>query len=73
MTSAAIYKWGAGIAGGLLAFAGNFVWSEVAAHGSAIDKLQAEKQSDHDLLQEVRQDVKEIRDSIRRVEGSLGR
>ena len=71
MKTVAIYKWGAGIAGALLAAAGNYVWSEVATHGSDLNTLKAERQTDHELLQEVRQDVKEIRDSIRRVEGSL--
>lgn len=70
MNAAAIYKWGAGVAGALLAAAANFMWSEVQSHGADLQTIKAERASDHELLQEVRGDVKEIRDAVRRMEGA---
>lgn len=59
------------LAGTLLSVAMGFVWSKVDAHDDAIPRLEERASTDGQLLKEVRDDVKEIRDSVRRMEGGL--
>jgi hypothetical protein len=58
--------WTAGFAGSLLAFGAQQLWSDVRNHETRI--TSGEKALE--LLPEVRADVKEIRDSVRRMEGA---
>jgi hypothetical protein len=58
--------WTAGFAGSLLAFGAQQVWADVRNHETRI--TSGEKALE--LLPEVRADVKEIRDAVRRMEGA---
>jgi F0F1-type ATP synthase membrane subunit b/b' len=57
---------GVSLAGILLGFLGNFVWSRVDAHEGRL--VRVEERTDE--IKEIRQDVREIRDAVRRLEGA---
>jgi len=58
--------WIAGLALTLISYGAQQVWADVRTHGDEIQQLKAGQA----LIPEIRDDVKEIRDAVRRLEGA---
>lgn len=69
MKKATVYKYGAALAGSLLAFGAQQVWADVRDH----EKRITTNETTLELIPEMRADVKEIRDAVRRMEGAHAR